>query len=235
MDSIDGTHEGLIMVVKIRRAVYNLEDFKDRSGMWVSSFVVTTESEYIQYHTRLNTIWRNINIRVSPNGKLQNREPTYVGCTNDFADFQSFAEWATSNPAYTKTDARGRFWEIDKDIAFIGNKSYNEESCSFVPSTLNKLLNIRENSRGNYPLGVYLESKVNSIKAQCRTGTSVKFLGYHKSELDAHRAWQEFKIFQLEKAISTYQEVEQKVLDGIYNRVLILKNDFTNGVETKKL
>lgn len=81
--------------------------------------------------------------------KLHNRFPTYQGCTvqKSWLHLEVFKVWFDAN--YREG------WEIDKDLLFKSNKHYSEDTCRFIPKSLNNL--IKENRRlkkSKLPLGV---------------------------------------------------------------------------------
>jgi hypothetical protein len=65
--------------------------------------------------------------------KLQETNPTYIGCTVDesWHNFQNFAKWFDEN----YIDG----YQLDKDIKIKGNKVYSPETCSFVSFIDNNL------------------------------------------------------------------------------------------------
>lgn len=125
------------MLKKRVRAVNNLPDFKDESGCWVTSYTVTTESEYIQNRTVSFNLWPSINNRCKVDGSQQLRSPNYVGTLNLFTDFQQFAEWCQHQEGYGNVDALGNRWQIDKDLF---GEHYCPTTCVFMPAALNTLL-----------------------------------------------------------------------------------------------
>jgi len=166
--------------------VHNFDDFKDRQGNWVRSFNINTQTEYLQYHTRMNVIWNNINLRVNP-GEVQNKEPTYIGCKNNFKSFQEFAEWCQSQVGY---GIEG--FQLDKDLLSGSSKVYSSETCVFIPSQLNTLLIKRDADRGEYPLGVCVAQ--NNFMAQCSVGKGrQEYLGVYATPEEAFYAYKTFK------------------------------------------
>ena len=86
--------------------------------------------------------------------KVQKEQPTYVGCTvsENFKSYEYFYQWCQSQIGF---DQEG--YHLDKDLLTPQGKIYSEDTCVFLPQELNKLLNCKRKSRGNFPLGVDLQ------------------------------------------------------------------------------
>ena len=84
--------------------------------------------------------------------KHKEKQPTYIGCSvfKQWLNFQNFACWVAEN--YNPETMQG--WQLDKDILVKGNKVYSPETCCFVPREINTLFTLRQNKRGDYPIGV---------------------------------------------------------------------------------
>ena len=65
----------------------------------------------------------------------QNKHPTYKGCnvSDNFLNYSYFYEWCQEQTGFGKVDEKGRYWELEKDLSFTGNKTYSETNCVFVP------------------------------------------------------------------------------------------------------
>ena len=80
--------------------------------------------------------------------KLHDKQPSYKDCSvvKEWHNFQVFAEWFDEN--YKEG------FVLDKDILLKGNKIYSPDTCVFVPREINGIFTLRQNKRGDYPIGV---------------------------------------------------------------------------------
>ena len=71
--------------------------------------------------------------------KYQTRYPTYKGCnvSDNFLNYSFFYDWCQEQIGFGKVDEKGRSWCLDKDLLFVGNKTYSETTCVFVPNEIN--------------------------------------------------------------------------------------------------
>lgn len=121
--------------------------------------------------------------------KYQEKYPTYKGCSvcQEWLIFSNFKAWME------KQDYEGK--QLDKDILFPGNKVYNPETCVFVDQRVNSFLIETSAARGEYPIGVSWHKSCNKFKASCGDGSGKsKHLGHFSTELEAHKAWLDFKL-----------------------------------------
>lgn len=106
--------------------------------------------------TREYVAWSNMLQRCY----MQKNHPSYKDCKvcEEWKYFQSFAEWYNNN-----------LWDndaiyVDKDILIKGNKVYSPETCVLVDNSINVLFVKANAIRGEYPIGVYLDSYCKSKK-----------------------------------------------------------------------
>ena len=112
-------------------------------------------------------------------------QPTYKGCEvcDDWLVFSSFKRWMENQ------DWSGK--QLDKDLLIPGNKIYSPDACSFVSKQLNMFTTDSAASRGDYPIGVFFNSREEKIQSQCRNPFTRKQenLGFFDCEIKAHKEW----------------------------------------------
>lgn len=218
-----------------RQQVNNVVNIKDDEGNWLKGYTING----IRYQTRSCILWNNINLRCKPDGAHQKRRPTYIDTVNNFVCYQEFTSWCEDSfGLYTKNHKNNEFWALDKDIALLGNKTYSPEFCIFVPKEVNSLFTIRQNHRGDYPIGV--------VKAPRKFAKSLEYFGRDAfnfsgvsnkgfyDPLSAHRFWQESKMKAIEFVISSEEVLGHlKLIQALGYRLQILKDDFALKRETK--
>lgn len=169
--------------------------------------------------------------------------PPYMDCSinPDWLYLSKFKAWIEAQPAYLN----GLNLSLDKDILVIGNREYGPSRCCLVPMWVNTAILLSGGQRGEWPLGVCLMKpsgngsfRKKPFKAAIRTDGKPTCLGYYKTPLEAHAAWQEAKVNEFQKLILKYMldlSYQQKVANALYNRVEILEDDLANNRETKYL
>ena len=81
-------------------------------------------------------------------------------------------------------------YHLDKDILTKGNKVYSEDTCVFVPNSLNQFLVSRVNFRGDNPLGVVFSKKMNLYHARVNDGFGkLKHIGFFENKIEAFNAY----------------------------------------------
>lgn len=173
----------------------NLEDFKNKKGKWVQRSWVGAKYTW----TTSGVLWNNIKERCTVNGATQQRESTYIGCTNDFTDFQSFTDWHVKQKGY------GCGYQLDADILIQGIKKYSENNCVLIPPSLNKFLQSYKGKRGPWPQGMYLREDRLIVEIEHRG--ICKYLG-------------SFPLCDIDKAVATYSDAKTSAGLDWYNRLL---------------
>lgn len=177
--------------------------------------------------------WDNM-IKRGYSQEFKGRRPTYqnVAVCDEWLVFSNFRQWWVENNV--------RNWQLEKDILVKGNLIYSPDTCVYVPNYLNTLLADSAAIRGDYPLGVcFVALRVKPYRSQCRVGGKNKYLGYFANPMDAHRAWQLFKIKCIKDAITHYTEdanhlgvFDQRIVTSLEGRIAILQDDIDNRRET---
>lgn len=115
------------------------------------------------------------------------RRPTYSDCTvtAEWLAFSNFRSWMVEQ------DWQGR--ELDKDLLLPGNKVYGPDTCVFVSSQINTLLNDHAADRGLYPQGVCFHKASGKFRAKISIHGKTKYLGYFTTPTAASTAYNEAK------------------------------------------
>jgi hypothetical protein len=162
---------------------------------------------------------------------------TYYDCSvsEDWLIFSNFERWSLLN---YKPD-----FQLDKDILIKGNKIYGEDGCCYLPKDLNVIFLVRAICRGDLPLGVskmgtsaggkHYERVKPYIAKVNRVGKTIN-LGYFLSPKEAHRAWQEAKVVEIESVLGLHRHRLERgdVVKAIEDRIRSLKDDIVAGRET---
>lgn len=162
--------------------------------------------------------------------KLHLKQPTYKDCdiTPDWIYFTKFKYWMESQA--------WKGLELDKDLLVKGNKIYSPENCLFIPKRLNSSLTDRILNRGEYPLGVSFNKRAKSPNTKCyEASVSNKYIGSFINATDAHKAWQQAKIVELESHLFWYAQQEYfstSVADAYNKRIWDIRLDHSLGRET---
>ena len=135
--------------------------------------------------------------------RFQVRCSTYIGCTisEEFKYFQKFAEWCQSQAGF---GVKG--YSLDKDLIYKGNKQYNRDSCAFVPSEVNTLILQRNSSRGEWPIGVYLDKNSGRFRAKCSLGKTPQHIGYFSTPEEAFLCYKTAKEAYIKVVAEKYKD-----------------------------
>ena len=113
--------------------------------------------------------------------------PTYAGTEvcELWWDFMKFREWMVSQDWVGK--------DLDKDILSYGLpvNVYSPDTAAFIDRKLNSFFTLRQNHRGDYPLGVtYYKRGHKNYTARLNYPTGRESLGRFYTPEEAHKQWQ---------------------------------------------
>ena len=88
------------------------------------------------------SLWKDM-LRRCFSEKEQTRQPTYRGCnvSDNFLSYSFFYDWCQEQIGFGNVDEKGRSWCLDKDLLFVGNKTYSETA---FPVTINTMRSIKD-------------------------------------------------------------------------------------------
>ena len=152
--------------------------------------------------------------------KLQTRYPTYKGCnvSDNFLNYRYFYDWCQEQIGFGKVDEKGRSWCLDKDLLFVGNKTYSETACVFVPQEINKFFNEYGNARGEYPLGVCFNKVLGKFQAYCAVNSNQQHLGLFNTPQEAFAVYKPFKENLCKQLALKWQtEIDERLFNAMMN------------------
>lgn len=214
----------------MKKIIYtkNCPEGKNTEGLWLGSFYP------IPMHchtTRSFQLYADVKQRTKPN--LTSARKSYEGCTNDFVDFQEFAEFCNTEFGFTMRRSN-RFWNLDKDILVKGNKSYSKDTCIFVPNDINTVFLNHQSSRGDYPLGVKLQNTgPNPLLSSYKDNGKNIYCGLFSDPLEAHRPWQQGKVKVL-RGLAHREDIQGhfKLINALLERAQLIEDDLLHYRET---
>lgn len=153
--------------------------------------------------------------------KCWNEYPTYAGttCSENFKSYTFFYEWCQEQVGFGRKDENGKCWNLDKDLLVKGNKLYSEDTCVFVPASINTLLVKNDADRGELPIGTCLHTITKKFMAQCQDGSGQqKNLGYFHSAQEAFQAYKIFKEAYIKKVANDYRtQLDPRAYQALMN------------------
>ncbi len=163
-------------------------------------------------------LWHSMLARCSED--LWNRYPTYSGttCSENFKHYSYFYEWCHEQVGFGNKDEKGRSWCLDKDLLIKGNKVYSEETCVFVPQSINTILNKTCSKRGLHLLGVHFDKTTQKFVAQCYAEGKKKKIGRYTTEEQAFEAYKTFKEALIKEVAKDYK---CQIDDRVYQALLL--------------
>ena len=170
-------------------------------------------------NTKCYNTWHNMMVRCYDE-KFHKKQPTYIGCEVDkkWLNFQEYGKWFSDN--YYEID--NEIMNLDKDILVKHNKIYSQETCVFVPQTINSLFTKRQNNRGESAIGTSLfqgKYKVECHMINPETGKSQsEYLGCYDTQEKAFEVYKYYKEKNI-KMVADYfkKEIPGELYDGMYN------------------
>lgn len=190
---------------------YVVPDKKCSKDLWLKNYSL----DGVLYRSKAYKLWSEMKFRCN-NKKFQEKYPTYKGCelSSNFQDYQYFAEWCQSQIGYNFDS-----YELDKDL--LSGKLYSEDTCVFIPKSLNSFLASKPLGGKGNPKGVYPRKTkagikyVVSISIDCKS----EYLGYFECPLKAKEAYNTAKINEVrrwyERTLIGEYLVDQRVTDKL--------------------
>jgi len=165
------------------------------------------------------SLWQDM-LRRCFSEKHQTLYPTYKGCnvSDNFLHYSFFYDWCQEQIGFGNIDEKGRSWCLDKDLLFVGNKTYSETACVFVPSQINVFFTDSGAKRGEYPVGVYFNKESGRFMAYCNVNSKRQHLGYFNTSQEAFAAYKQFKEALCKQlALKWQHEIDSRLFNAMMN------------------
>ncbi len=162
--------------------------------------------------TKEYALWHNMLQRCYSKPYLE-KHPTYVGCSvsDTFLYYHLFHAWCQTQVGFGKEG-----YQLDKDLLIKSNKLYSEDTCVFIPKSLNLLLTKAAAGRGLLPIGVTKQGS--KFKAQCNLVDKLKYLGLFDTPELAFQAYKNFKEAHIKTQAELYKnEIEPRAYQALIN------------------
>lgn len=210
-------NKGVVEGIGINDALYKVKIIVDDKLEWICPYY---------------RVWQSMLTRCY-NAKSQNRSSgsVYIDCSvcDEWHLFSNFKSWMEQQ------DWEGK--QLDKDLLKGDANLYSPETCCFIPRSINIFLTVNKNKKTNFPIGVTLKDNINkrrkiySAKIACMKKN--KSLGVYMTPMEAHIAWQKYKLKQTLTLINS--DFSSKILKGLCRVYLKLQDEIRNQKETKSL
>lgn len=146
--------------------------------------------------------------------------PSYVKCTvsQNFKSYTFFHEWCQKQVGFNRS-----YTQLDKDILFKGNTVYSEDTCVFVPKTLNLLMVLKGDPKRGLPLGVTCFNSKYLVKLSL--GGKVKHLGTFTT---IEEAFQSYKLAKEEHIRAMALKFRDLIDSRVYETLMSYQVEFTD-------
>ena len=162
-------------------------------------------------------LWRSMLERCYSE-KYHEKKPTYKACEvcDYWKLFSNFRATVHKMSNFDKSLSEG--WHLDKDILVRGNKVYSAETCCFVPSEINSLLNTNRKLRKELPLGVSYIKQDGKYAACLSTYNKSTTLSVHCTPEGAFLAYKQAKEAHIKEVAEKWKEqIDSRVYDALMN------------------
>jgi len=150
--------------------------------------------EYDLWHSMLTRCY---------SGGFKRINAAYEGCTvsENFKSYSYFYEWCQRQIGFNEKE-----WQLDKDLLFKGNKQYSEDTCVFVPQSINKTLPFCQKRGLRHAVGVSYHTKKRKyvVQPQLQQDGSRRWLGAYDTEVEAFQVYKVYKERHLKNLAKSY-------------------------------
>lgn len=155
------------------------------------------------------------------------KKPNYIttNCCDEWLYYQKFKEWMSNQENYNALLELGEEICLDKDILIKGNNTYSPRNCCLVPKNINSLFTKHTRGRGNYPIGVSYNKRLQKYNARCNDGFNNEIhLGYYQNVDDAFAVYKKYKE-DIIKKMAQYEFKRGSITKQCYDAMLAYEVD----------
>lgn len=142
----------------------------------------------------------------------------YRGCTvsDEFKNYSYFKIWCRKQVGFNCKDEKKALFHLDKDILSIGNKTYSENTCCFIPSEINCAMVSSSLKNKELPTGVSKRKDRDSYSATLACYGKVKHLGSFSTVESAVQAWKIAKSLHILELANKWEgKIDKRVYDAL--------------------
>lgn len=156
--------------------------------------------------------WKDM-LRRCYDPKYHALRPNYIYCEvcDEWIYFSKFKAWHTENHI--------EGYHLDKDILKRGNKMYSASTCSYVPRSINALLNSHKNKRGKYPIGMSYDRQGKCFMVQVNINGNSEYLGRFKTIAEAFSVYKKAKETHIKEVAQDCYD-KKLIKENIYRALL---------------
>ena len=169
--------------------------------------------KYSSSNKEAYSLWLGIFKRVC-DLEYHKRQPTYSSVTicDEWLNFQNFAEWCYNQKFFNDKDDRGNPYQLDKDFLSSDKKVYSPETCCFIPSCINKLLQPTRCDKEELPTGVSLSKRTGKFLSYLNRFGKRVHLGYHPTCEEALNTYSREKELYVKEVAEVWKgRIDEKI------------------------
>lgn len=193
----------------------NIRNGKVKDLLQPSIFGVGVVGEEVLYDegaTKEYTLWKEMLRRCyDENFKVKNT--TYENCvvSENFKLLSYFKDWCSKQVGFGNED-----WHLDKDILSRECKVYSEDTCCFVPRSINQAVVTNKTSRGEFLIGVHQSHRKGRFKSCVNINGKRKILGNFDTQEEAFYVYKEAKEAYIKELANKWKDqIDPRVYEAL--------------------
>ena len=160
--------------------------------------------------------WIGMLERCYGDNKSIRSRPTYKNCkvSENFKSYSYFYVWCQKQKGFLE-----KGWQLDKDILFVGNKFYSEDTCVFIPSEINNFILVKNSKNSSGYTGVSYHKASGKYCVQININGKRKHLGLFKNPEDGEEIYYQMKHKQSINLAKKYESrLDKRVFDVLISK-----------------